>query len=149
MSPGPVAFKDREEEISKFEPQIKLGIKTELEHASIQAFNASRNTYNQLASLLKTKEGGNDFLKGSLIGKLTPKDFKNSEVHYAYNKETDIYSVSVLFNNRPMILTVRAGKDTMDISLVDKRNGELVEYIGQSSNKITFQRNDLIAKQFR
>ena len=65
------------------------------------------------------------------------KDFKGCDVQYAYGKDSQVYSMKVNFKGKPMILTVRVGKDIMDMTLTDM-NGKVMEYIGQKGDKVEF-----------
>ncbi|MFH1785254.1 MAG: hypothetical protein ABH842_02410 [Candidatus Micrarchaeota archaeon] len=60
--------------------------------------------------------------------------FKNSKVKYAYDKKQKIYSVLVMLDGRPRILTVRAGENFTELSLSDK-DGNLLEILRQEEGK--------------
>ena len=76
------------------------------------------------------------------------KDFKNCDVQYAYDKDTTIYSVKVVFKGKPMVLTIRVGKGLMDMTLTNK-DGHIVEHIEQNGRAVTFDQDELLAKQLR
>ena len=66
--------------------------------------------------------------------------FKGCKVQYAYNQRQKIYSVKVMLNNRPRIITVRAGDDFTELSLADE-NGNVLEVVRESDGKgITFDK---------
>jgi hypothetical protein len=54
---------------------------------------------------------------------MIPDLFKNCDVQYAYNQRQKIYSVKVLLDNRPRIITLRVGDSFTELSLADK-NGK-------------------------
>ena len=60
--------------------------------------------------------------------------FKNAKVKYAYDKKQKIYSVLVMLDGRPRILTVRAGENFTELSLSDKE-GNLLEVLRQEEGK--------------
>jgi len=72
---------------------------------------------------------------------MTLQHFKNCEVKYAFDNDKKIYSVKVLFNGKPMILTMRVGKDIMDMTLTDT-NGNEIEYIGQQKKTLEYRRTE-------
>ncbi|MEK6981326.1 MAG: hypothetical protein AABX38_00210 [Candidatus Micrarchaeota archaeon] len=76
------------------------------------------------------------------------KDFKNCDIHYAYNQDTKVYSISVMFKGKPAILTMRTGKEITDMTLTDKE-GNIIEYLGQSKGKATFTQDKKLAEKFK
>jgi hypothetical protein len=73
---------------------------------------------------------------------MIPDLFKNCDVQYAYNQRQKIYSVKVLLDNRPRIITLRVGDSFTELSLADK-NGNVLEVIRQEDGKgITLNKND-------
>lgn len=60
--------------------------------------------------------------------------FKNCKVQYAYNQKQKIYSVKVILDNRPRIITVRVGNDFTELSLADQE-GNLLEVVRQENGK--------------
>lgn len=60
--------------------------------------------------------------------------FKNAKVKYAYDKKQKIYSVLVMLDNRPRILTVRTGENFTELSLADK-NGTVLEVLRQEEGQ--------------
>jgi len=60
--------------------------------------------------------------------------FKNCKVQYAYNQRQKIYSVKVILDNRPRIITVRVGDDFTELSLADQE-GNLLEVVRQENGK--------------
>ncbi len=79
---------------------------------------------------------------------MTLKDFKNCDVKYAYDNDNQIYSVKVIFKGKPMILTMRVGKEIMDMTLTDE-TGRSIEYIGQKKNRLQFSQNSELVGKFR
>ena len=64
--------------------------------------------------------------------------FKNAKVQYAYNQRQKIYSVKVMLDNRPRILTLRVGDDFTELSLADKE-GKILEVLREEDGKgVTF-----------
>lgn len=73
---------------------------------------------------------------------MIPDLFKNCDIQYAYNQRQRIYSVKVLLDNRPRIITLRVGDDFTELSLADK-SGNVLEVIRQEDGKgITLNKND-------
>ncbi len=60
--------------------------------------------------------------------------FRNCKVQYAYNQKEKIYSVKVMLDNRPRIITVRVGEDFTELSLADQ-DGNLLEVVRQENGK--------------
>lgn len=60
--------------------------------------------------------------------------FKNCKVQYAYSQKEKIYSVKVMLDNRPRIITVRVGGDFTELSLAD-RDGNLLEVVRQENGR--------------
>lgn len=76
------------------------------------------------------------------------KDFKNCDVKYAYDNNNEVYSVKIMFRGKPMVLTMRVGKDIMDMTLTDI-NGRVIEYIGQKKKLLEFSQNPQLASQLK
>jgi len=57
---------------------------------------------------------------------MKPDLFKNCKVQYGYNQRQKIYSIKVMLDNRPRIVTVRVGDDFTELSLSDK-DGNVIE----------------------
>lgn len=55
-------------------------------------------------------------------------------------EENIIYSIEVDFNEKPLIITVRLGKDFMDATVSDKKTGEMLEYVMQQGSKAEYMR---------
>lgn len=60
--------------------------------------------------------------------------FRNCKVQYAYNQKEKIYSVKVMLDNRPRIITVRVGEDFTELSLADQ-DGNLLEVVRQENGR--------------
>ena len=60
--------------------------------------------------------------------------FKNCKVQYAYSQKQKIYSVKVMLDNRPRVITVRVGDDFTELSLADQE-GNLLEVVRQENGK--------------
>lgn len=65
---------------------------------------------------------------------MKPDLFKNCKVQYAYNQRQKIYSIQVMLDNRPRIITVRVGDDFTELSLADKE-GNVLEVLRQDDGK--------------
>ncbi|MBN1170463.1 hypothetical protein JXA56_05530 [Candidatus Micrarchaeota archaeon] len=64
--------------------------------------------------------------------------FKNAKVQYAYNQRQKIYSVEVILDNRPRILTLRVGDNFTELSLADKK-GKILEVLREEDGRgVTF-----------
>lgn len=72
------------------------------------------------------------------------KDFKNCDVKYAYDKNNQIYSIKIMLEGKPAIVTIRAGKDLMDITVTNEQ-GKVVEYVGQKGKQLEYTRNEILA----
>ena len=81
-------------------------------------------------------------LKRALVGEGIPDLFKNCKVQYGYNQQQQIYSVTVMLDNRPRIITLRVGKDFTELSLANK-DGDILEMARQEEEKgATFYKKD-------
>ena len=60
--------------------------------------------------------------------------FKNCKVEYGYNQRQKIYSVKVMLDNRPRIITVRVGDDFTELSLADTQ-GNVLEVLREEDGK--------------
>lgn len=65
---------------------------------------------------------------------MKPDLFKNCKVEYGYNQRQKIYSVKVMLDNRPRIITVRVGDNFTELSLADQ-NGNVLEVLRQDDGK--------------
>jgi hypothetical protein len=65
---------------------------------------------------------------------MKPDLFKNCKVQYAYDQKQKIYSVKVMLDNRPRIITVRVGNDFTELSLADQE-GNLLEVVRQENGR--------------
>ncbi len=72
------------------------------------------------------------------------KDFKDCDVKYAYDKDTQVYSIKIMLKGKPATVTIRAGKGLMDIAVTDNE-GKIVEYVGQKGKKLEYNRNEKLA----
>jgi len=66
--------------------------------------------------------------------------FKNCKTQYAYDKNAKIYTVMVMLDNRPRILTFRVGDKFTEISIA-KKNGDIIEILRQEGNDISLTRS--------
>lgn len=63
-------------------------------------------------------------------------------VHDGSKKEENlVYSIEVELNEKPLIITVRIGKEFMDATVTDKKTGKMLEYVAQKGNRIEGVRN--------
>lgn len=60
--------------------------------------------------------------------------FKNCKVEYGYNQRQKIYSIKVMLDGRPRIITVRAGESFTEVSLADTK-GNVLEVLRQEDGK--------------
>ena len=65
---------------------------------------------------------------------MKPDLFKNAKVQYAYNQRQKIYSIKVMLDNRPRIITVRVGENFTELSLADQ-DGKILEVARQEDGK--------------
>lgn len=68
--------------------------------------------------------------------------YKGCKVEYGYNQRQKIYSIQVMLDNRPRIITVRVGDSFTELSLADQK-GNVLEVLRQDDDKgITFSKAD-------
>ncbi len=60
--------------------------------------------------------------------------FKGCKVEYGYNQRQKIYSIKVLLDGRPRIITIRVGETFTEMSLADKE-GNVLEVLRQDDAK--------------
>jgi len=60
--------------------------------------------------------------------------FKDAKAQYAYNQRQKIYSVKVVLDNRPRIVTLRIGENFTEMSLADM-DGVILELFRQEDGK--------------
>lgn len=65
---------------------------------------------------------------------MKPDLFKNCKVEYGYNQRQKIYSIKVMLDGRPRILTVRVSDSFTELSLADKE-GNVLEVLRQDDGK--------------
>jgi hypothetical protein len=65
---------------------------------------------------------------------MKPDLFKNCKVEYGYNQRQKIYSVKVMLDGRPRIITVRVGENFTELSLADQK-GNVLEVLRQEDGK--------------
>jgi len=71
---------------------------------------------------------------------MIPDLFKDAKSQYTYDERSKTYSVMVMLDNRPRIITLRLGQDFSEISVSDKR-GKVLEVLRQEDGKgITFRK---------
>jgi hypothetical protein len=71
---------------------------------------------------------------------MIPDLFKNAEIQYAYNQRQKIYSMKVMLDNRPRIITMRIGDNFTELSISDVKGAPL-EILRQEEGKgITFSK---------
>lgn len=67
--------------------------------------------------------------------------YKGCKVEYGYNQRQRIYSIKVMLDNRPRIITVRVGENFTEMSLADQK-GNVLEVLRQDDAKgITFSKS--------
>jgi len=68
--------------------------------------------------------------------------FKNCKVEYGYNQRQKIYSIKVMLDNRPRIITVRVGEAFTEVSLADQK-GNVLEVLRQENGKgVSFSKSE-------
>ena len=65
---------------------------------------------------------------------MIPDLFKDAKIQYAYNQRQKIYSVQVMLDNRPRIITMRIGENFTELSIADK-NGTPLEVLRQEDGR--------------
>jgi hypothetical protein len=71
---------------------------------------------------------------------MIPDLFKNAQMQYAYNQRQKVYSMKVVLDNRPRIITMRIGEDFTELSIADAK-GNVLEVLRQEGGKgITFSK---------
>ncbi len=65
--------------------------------------------------------------------------FKNCKIQYAYDNKEKIYTVMIMLDARPRILTFRVSDDYTEISIANK-NGDVLEILRQEGNNITLHK---------
>ncbi len=65
---------------------------------------------------------------------MKPDLFKNCKVEYGYNQRQKIYSVKVMLDGRPRILTLRVGENFTELSFADQK-GNVLEVLRQEDGK--------------
>ncbi|MFH0737626.1 MAG: hypothetical protein V1827_03650 [Candidatus Micrarchaeota archaeon] len=73
---------------------------------------------------------------------MKPDLFKNCKAEYGYNQRQKIYSVKVVLDGRPRIITVRVGDSFTELSLADAK-GNILEILRQEDGSgVTFNKTD-------
>jgi hypothetical protein len=83
-------------------------------------------------------------VNGSSLASLIGKEglYKGCKVEYGYNQRQKIYSIKVMLDNRPRIITVRVGENFTEMSLADQK-GNVLEVLRQDEGKgISFSKTD-------
>ena len=65
---------------------------------------------------------------------MIPDLFKNADIQYAYNQRQKIYSIKVMMDNRPRIVTMRIGEDFTELSIADVK-GNIIELLRQEEGQ--------------
>jgi hypothetical protein len=65
--------------------------------------------------------------------------FKNCKIQYAYDNKEKIYTVMVMLDARPRILTFRVSDDYTEISIANKK-GDILEILRQEGSNITLHK---------
>jgi hypothetical protein len=89
---------------------------------------------------LALKKAVNSSSLATLMGKTDI--YKGCKVEYGYNQRQKIYSIKVMLDNRPRIITVRVGESFTEMSLADQK-GNVLEILRQDDAKgISFSKSD-------
>lgn len=111
---------------------------------SRQIMQLYQSAYQQLAEPLDRQPDMRRQLRDSQLARFTKIEglFDSAQVQYAYNQRQKIYSMSVMLDNRPRIVTLRVGEDFTELSLAD-RDGNVLEVLREDDGRgVTFNRTD-------
>lgn len=132
---------DRLSQILRGVPKIK--IRDEAQRAQMEA---ERNAYALIGRVMAPAFGkhlkdlgANEGELGEIIQQIKPKYFKGCKIQYAYDKNQDIFSVKINLNNKPRILTARAGRNFMELSITDT-SGNVREVLRQDGSTLSYER---------
>lgn len=67
--------------------------------------------------------------------------FKNCKVEYGYNQRQKIYSVKVMLDGRPRIITVRVGENFTELSLADQKGNPLEVLRQEDGRGVSFSKS--------
>lgn len=125
---------------------VRQEVRERVGHAtrSGQIMQLYRSAYQQLSAPLEREPDMRRQLRDSQLARFTKIEnlFDNAQVQYAYNQRQKIYSMSVMLDNRPRILTLRVGEDFTELSLADQ-GGNVLEVLREDDGRgVTFNRTD-------
>lgn len=109
---------------------------------SSQIMGLYRRSFSQLSAPLERDATISRQLRDSQLARFTKIGnlFDNAQIQYAYNQRQQIYSMSVMLDNRPRIITLRVGEDFTELSLAD-REGNVLEMLREQDGRgVTFNR---------
>lgn len=109
---------------------------------SSQIMQLYRRAFTHLSGPLQRDPTISRQLRDSQLARFTKIEnlFDNAQVQYAYNQRQQIYSMSVMLDNRPRILTLRVGENFTELSLAD-RKGNVLEMLREEDGRgVTFNR---------
>jgi predicted transcriptional regulator len=107
---------------------------------SRQIMQLYQNAFEQLSAPLERDHDVSRQLRESQLGRFTKIEnlFDSAQIQYAYNQRQKIYSMSVMLDNRPRIITLRVGDDFTELSLAD-RDGNVLEVLREEDGRgVTF-----------
>lgn len=109
---------------------------------SRQIMQLYQSAYEHLSAPLERDPGMSRELRDSQLARFTKIEdlFDSAQIQYAYNQRQNIYSMSVMLDNRPRIITLRVGQDFTELSLADQ-HGNVLEVMREDDGKgVTFNR---------
>ncbi len=107
---------------------------------SRQIMQLYQSAFEQLSGPLERDHDVSRQLRDSQLARFTKIEglFDNAQIQYAYNQRQKIYSMSVMLDNRPRIITLRVGDDFTELSLAD-RDGNVLEVLREDDGRgVTF-----------
>jgi hypothetical protein len=110
---------------------------------SRQIMQLYQSAYEHLSAPLERNPGTSRELRDSQLARFARIEdlFDNAKIQYAYNQRQNIYSMSVMLDNRPRIITLRVGQDFTELSLADQ-HGNVLEVLREDDGKgVTFNRS--------
>jgi hypothetical protein len=111
---------------------------------SRQIMQLYQTAFQQLSAPLDQDPGASRQLRDSQLARFTKIEdlFDNAQIQYAYNQRQKIYSMSVMLDNRPRIITLRVGDDFTELSLAD-RDGNVLEVLREDDGRgVSFNRSE-------
>lgn len=131
---------------------VRKEVRMEVERSRLREARLTslfRSAYGELGSVIKQKADPEvrKAFEHSELSNYFGKDgvenlFRNCKTQFAYDDKQKIYSVTVMLEGRPRILTLRVNSFT-ELSLFDPKKGEVLETLRQDGNSVTFSSSRL------